>query len=57
MTDRQLTVLVVDDKPLVRAADSSRFDVLKAADAEEAMFYLAEYPSLRLPVIFLLREF
>jgi CheY-like chemotaxis protein len=53
MTDRQPIALVVDDEPLVRmsAADiitEAGFDVLEAADAEEAVFYLKQYPSLRL---------
>lgn len=53
MPNRHPIALVVDDQPLVRmdAADiitQAGFDVLEAADAQEAMFYLAEYPALRL---------
>jgi CheY-like chemotaxis protein len=53
MADRHPIALVVDDEPLVRmnAADiitEAGFDVLEAADAEEAIFYLKQYPSLRL---------
>ena len=53
MTERKPIALVVDDEPMVRmsAADmiaEAGFDVLEAADAEEAIFYLKQYPSLRL---------
>lgn len=53
MTQRQPIALVVDDQPLVRmdAADmisAAGFDVLEAADAEEALFHLKEHPSIRL---------
>ena len=53
MSERQPIALVVDDQPLVRmdAADiitAAGYDVLEAADAEEALFYLKEYPSIRL---------
>ena len=53
MSEKLPIALVVDDEPLVRmsAADivaDAGFVVLEAADAEEAFFYLNEYPSLRL---------